>query len=96
MRSRYKYEAPSLLKKVVLTIRAPYRWRSRLRPWVFDKKSGVRFQLASDECAALKPLILHMANGSARVEVAVAFDGAAIASNGTGLPSARPQSGRAG
>jgi hypothetical protein len=79
MRSRYEYEAPSLLKKVALTLQAPHRWRSRSRAWVFDKKTGVRFQLASDECYALKPLTLHMANGSTRVEVAVAFDQAASA-----------------
>ena len=61
MRSRFEYEAPSLLKKVALTIKAPHRWRSRVRPWVFDKKSGVRFQLAQDEHAALKPLTLSHA-----------------------------------
>ena len=105
MRSRYEYEAPSLLKKVALTLQAPHRWRSRSRAWVFDKKTGVRFQLASDECYALKPLTLHMANGSTRVEVAVAFDQAASAimdrrrgysSSGIALPSARLPSGRAG
>ena len=79
MRSRFEFEAPSLLKKVALTIKAPHQWRSRVRPWVFDKKSGVRFQLAQDEHAALKPLTGHMRNGSTRLEVAVAFDQAADA-----------------
>ena len=46
MRSRFEYEAPGLLKKAALTLKAPHKWRSRVRPWVFDKKSGVRFQLA--------------------------------------------------
>jgi hypothetical protein len=74
MRSRFEYEAPGLLKKAALTIKAPHRWRSRVRPWVFDKKSGVRFQLAKDEHAALKPLTSRMQNGSTPLEVAVAFD----------------------
>ena len=74
MRSRFEYEAPGLLKKVALTIRAPHRWRSQVRPWVFDKKSGVRLQLAKDEHAALQPLTSRMRNGSTPLEVAVAFD----------------------
>ena len=56
MRSRFEYEAPGLLKKAALTLKAPHKWRSRVRPWVFDKQSGVRFQLTEDEHAALKPL----------------------------------------
>jgi hypothetical protein len=77
MRSRFEFEAPSLLKKVALTIKTPHQWRSRVRPWVFDKQSGVRFQLSQDEDAALKPLTCHMQNGGTRLEVAVAFDQAA-------------------
>jgi hypothetical protein len=79
MRSRFEYEAPNLLKKAALTIKAPHRWRSRLRPWVFDKQSGVRFQLAADEDAALQPLTSRMRNGSTPPEVAAAFDDVAAA-----------------
>ena len=74
MRSRFEYEATGLLKKAALTIKAPHRWRSRVRPWIFDKQSGVRFQLERDEHAALKPLTFRMKNCSTRFEVAVAFD----------------------
>jgi len=74
MRSRFKYEAPGLLKKATLAIKAPHRWRSEIRPWVFDKKSGIRFQLARDEQAALEPLTSRIRNGSTPVEVGIAFD----------------------
>jgi hypothetical protein len=79
MRSRFEYEAPGLLKKAVLTIKAPHRWRSSVRPWVFDKQSGVRFQLAADEDAALQPLTCRMKNGSTPRGVAAAFDHVAAA-----------------
>ena len=80
MRARFEYEAPGLLKKAALTIKAPHRWRSSVRPWVFDKKSGVRFQLDADEHAALKPLTSRLRNGSTSLPVAIAFNeaGAAI------------------
>ena len=74
VRSRFEYEAPGLLKKAALTLKAPHKWRSRVRPWVFDKKSGVRFQLDADEHAVLKPLTSRIKNGSTSLEVAVAFD----------------------
>ena len=45
---RFEYQPQSLLQKATLTLKAPHRWRSSVRPWVFDKKSGVRFQLAKD------------------------------------------------
>ena len=79
MCSRFEYEAPNLIKKAALTLKAPHRWRSRLRPWVFDKKSGVRFQLAEDEDAALRPLTSRMKNGGTPSEVATAFDHVAAA-----------------
>ena len=66
MRSRFEYEAPGLLKKAALTLKAPHKWRSRVRPWVFDKKSGVRFQLDADEHAVLKPLTSRIKNGGER------------------------------
>ena len=74
MRSRFEYEAPSFLQKATLTLKAPHRWRSSVRPWVFDKKSGVRFQLAEDEETALRPVTRRMRNGSTALPVVVAFD----------------------
>ena len=53
---RFEYQSPSVLQKATLTLKAPHRWRSSVRPWVFDKKSGVRFQLAKDKETALQPL----------------------------------------
>jgi hypothetical protein len=79
MRSRFEYEAPGFLQKTSLTIKAPHRWRSHARAWIFDKKSGVRFQLAKDEEIALQPLIRRMSNGSTAIPTAVAFDHAASA-----------------
>jgi hypothetical protein len=79
MRSRYEYEAPSLLQTATLTLKAPLHWRTHRRPWVFDKKSGVRFQLARDEEAALQPLTRRITNGSTPIPIAVAFDHAASA-----------------
>ena len=79
MRSRFEYELPSFLQKATLTLTAPHRWRAHGRPWVFDKKSGVRFQLAKDEEVALRPLTHRMINGSTPIPIAVAFDHAASA-----------------
>ena len=79
MRSRFEYEATSFLQKAALTIKAPHRWRSNVRPWVFDKKSGVRFQLAEDEETALHPVTRRMKNGSQPLPVTVAFDQVASA-----------------
>lgn len=39
-----------------------------------DKKSGVRFQLAKDEEAALRPLTRRITNGTTPLPIAVAFD----------------------
>ncbi len=74
MRSRFEYQPPSLLEKTVLAIKGPHHWQSRTRPWVFDKKNGVRFQLSKDEQVALKPLTSRMRNGSTPFPVAVAFE----------------------
>jgi hypothetical protein len=79
MRSRFEYEAPGFLQKATLTIKAPRHWRSHARAWVFDKKSGVRFQLAKDEEIALQPLIRRMSNGCTAIPIAVAFDHVASA-----------------
>jgi hypothetical protein len=79
MHSRFEYEAPSLVKKAALTLKAPHKWRSRVRPWVFDKKTGARFQLAEDEHSAIRPLTSRLRNGSTSLPVAVAFNEAAAA-----------------
>jgi len=79
MCSRYEYEAPSLSRKVALTLKFPHRWRSEIQPWIFDKKNGTRFRLTRDEQAALKPLTTRLRNGDTRFDVAVAFDEAAAA-----------------
>jgi hypothetical protein len=79
MRSRFEYEALGFLQKATLTIKAPRHWRSHGRPWVFDKKSGVRFQLAEDEEVALRPLTSRLTNGTTPVPIIVAFDHAASA-----------------
>jgi hypothetical protein len=39
MRSRFEYEAPGLLKKAALTLKAPHNWRSRVRPWVSIRRA---------------------------------------------------------
>ena len=74
MRSRFEYEALSFFRKATLTLKAPHRWRSNVRSWVFDKKSGARFQLAEDEEAALQPLTQRIRNGGTALPVVVAFD----------------------
>ena len=79
MRSRFEYEAPGLLKKIILSVQAPHRCRSSVRAWVFDKQSGVRFQLSKDERAVLQPLTSRLRNGNTPPKVAVAFDHAAEA-----------------
>jgi hypothetical protein len=74
MRSRFDYEAPSFLERATLTIKAPLRWRSHGRPWVFDNKTGVRFQLTRDEETALRPVTRRMTNGTTPIPIVVAFD----------------------
>jgi hypothetical protein len=74
MRSRFEFQAPGLIRRAALTIKAPLHCRSEVRPWVFDKKSGVRFQLAKDEHAALKPVTSRIGNGSSSLPVTVAFE----------------------
>ena len=73
MSLRWEYEARGFTEKARLSI-SPLHWRSRARPCIFDKKSGVRLQLTEEEEAALKPLICRMSNGSTPSEVAIAFD----------------------
>lgn len=79
MDQRFEYLPLGLWEKTVLIMRRPHRWRSSLRPWIFDKKSGMRFQLAKDEETALGPLTSRMKNGSSSFTVAMAFDQASDA-----------------
>ena len=58
---RFKYEAPSLLRKAAISLKAPHRWLSGTRPWVFDNLSGVRFQLTQDEETVIRKLAAAMA-----------------------------------
>ena len=79
MDRRFEYQPLGLWEKTVLVIRRPHRWRSSLRPWIFDKKDGMRFQLAEDEEVALKPLTSRMKNGNSSFAVDRAFDQASDA-----------------
>src|SRR5215467_1251607 len=74
MRSRFEYQAPGLFEKALLIIKAPHRWPASTRPWLFDKQSGIRFQLAKDEQVALRSLTARLRNGSTSSEVVTAFD----------------------
>lgn len=56
MSTRFKYEAPNAFLKAALTLTTPRRWRGRARPWIFDNKTGVRFQPSDDEDAVLNRL----------------------------------------
>ena len=53
---RFKYESPSILRKAAIGFSAPHRWRSGMRPWVFDNLSGIRFQLSQDEETVIRKL----------------------------------------
>jgi hypothetical protein len=56
MSARFTYEAPNAFLRAALTLTTPRRWRSRARPWIFDKVTGVRFQPSEDEDAVLSRL----------------------------------------
>jgi hypothetical protein len=74
MRIRFKYEPPSAIRKLAITITHPYRWRAKVRPWVFDNESGARFQLAGDEDAVVRRLSVRMAKGAPATQLTTAFD----------------------
>lgn len=74
MRIRYKYEPPSAFRKLAITIAHPYRWRAKVRPWVFDNESGARFQLACDEDAVVRRLSVRMSKDTPPTELTAAFD----------------------
>jgi len=74
MRIRFKYEPPSAFRKLAITITHPYRWRAKVRPWVFDNESGARFQLARDEDAVVRRLSARMTKNTRPAELTAAFD----------------------
>ena len=74
MSLHWEYEARGFTEEPRLSTKALLHWRSRARPHIVDKKSGVRLQLTDDEQVALEPLIGRMSNGSTPSEVAIAFD----------------------
>jgi hypothetical protein len=71
---RFKYESPGFFEKAAIRFGAPHRWRSGVRPWVFDKVSGVRFQLAHDEEAVLNQLAACTAKRRPTPHLDGAFD----------------------
>ncbi len=74
MRTRFKYEPPSAFRKLAITITHPYRWRAKVRPWVFDNESGARFQLACDEDAVVRQLSVRMTKDTPATDLSAAFD----------------------
>src|SRR4051794_18300114 len=74
MRTRFKYEPPSTFRKLAITITHPYRWRTKVRPWVFDNESGARFQLAGDEDAVVGRLSVRLAKETPSPDATAAFD----------------------
>jgi len=85
---RFKYEAPSILRKAAIGFSAPHRWRSGVRPWVFDNLSGIRFQLSQDEETVIRKLALAMEKWppSAKLDVAFDYVAGAIARKRLGYP----------
>ena len=71
---RFQYESPGFIEKAAIRFQAPHRWRSGVRPWVFDKVSGVRFQLAQEEQAVLDQLTACLAKRSPAPHLDAAFD----------------------
>ncbi len=71
---RFKYEAPSFFRKAAIGFKAPHRWRSGTRPWVFDNLSGVRFQLTQDEETVIRKLATAMAKRPPGPNLDAAFD----------------------
>lgn len=71
---RFKYETPSLLRKAAISLKAPHRWRSGTRPWVFDNLSGIRFQLTQDEETVIRKLAAATAKRQQGPGLDAAFD----------------------
>lgn len=76
---RFKYEAPGFLRKAAISIIAPRRWRSNVKPWIFDSHSGIRFQLTQEEEAVIRRLAGCMARREPGPCSDAAFDYAADA-----------------
>ena len=71
---RFKYEAPSFLRKAAIGIAAPHRWRTNVRPWIFDSHSGIRLQLTQEEEAVIQLLAGCMAKRAPGPSLDAAFD----------------------
>ena len=71
---RFKYEAPGLLRKAAIGLSAPHRWRTNVRPWVFDSHSGMRFQLTEGEEAVINCLAGCVAKRGPSASTDAAFD----------------------
>lgn len=85
---RFKYEAPSLLRKAAIGFRTPHRWRVGARPWVFDNLSGMRFQLTQDEETVIRNLAKAVERRRTVSSLDAAFDhvAGAIARKRLGYP----------
>jgi hypothetical protein len=85
---RFKYEAPNILRKAAIGFKAPHRWRSGVRPWVFDNLSGIRFQLSQDEETVVRNLAAAMEKRAPGPKLDTAFDyvAGAIARKRLGYP----------
>jgi hypothetical protein len=85
---RFKYETPSLFRKAAIGFKAPHRWRTGTRPWVFDNLSGVRFQLTQDEETVIRKLAMAMDKRTPAPSQDAAFDyvAGAIARKRLGYP----------
>ena len=103
---RFKYETPSLFRKAAIGFTAPHRWRTGMRPWVFDNLSGIRFQLTQDEETVIRKLALAMDKRTPAPSQDAAFDyvagarsrgsGSAIRSTGGASPLGPARTGMAG
>ena len=52
MRSRFEYEAPGLLKKAALTLKAPHKWRSRVRMGALGQANSGRMGCVAERWVA--------------------------------------------
>ena len=71
---RFKYETPGFLRRAAIGISAPHRWRTNVRPWIFDSHSGIRFQLTEGEEAVIKCLAGCVARRGPSASTDSAFD----------------------
>ena len=71
---RFKYEAPGFLRRAAIGIKAPRRWRSNVKPWIFDSHSGIRFQLIQEEEVVIKRLAGCISKREPGLSADAAFD----------------------